>query len=75
MTRLVNGICFDHGLPFVLPPVMAMDSRPTRRTPVTFDGALPTPALDALDADINFDEPEEPAISMGQAFPHWNRLR
>jgi hypothetical protein len=62
---------FDR-VPFVLPPRMAMDGA-ISRAPITFDGALAAPV--ALDAEINFDEPEEPTISMGQAFPHWNRLR
>jgi len=60
-------------VPFVLPPLMAMDSAMRPTSGITYDGALPAPA--AFDAEINFDEPEEPTISMGQAFPNWNRLR
>ena len=66
---------FDR-VPFVLPPLMAMDSALPRVSDITFDGALAAPARRAvLDMDITFDEPEEPSLSMAQAFPQWNRLR
>ena len=49
---------FDR-VPFVLPPLMAMDSAMRPTSGITYDGALPATA--ALDTDITFDdEPEEP---------------
>lgn len=68
----MSRLGFDR-VPFVLPPLMAMDSALPRVSSITFDGALAAPV--ALDAEINFDEPEEPGAPMHLAFPHWNRLR
>ena len=64
---------FDR-VPFVLPPLMAMDSALSPTSGITFDGALPATA--ALDADITFDdEPEEPGMPMSQAFKHFDRIK
>ena len=63
---------FDR-VPFVLPPLMAMDSALPRVSAITFDGALAAPV--ALDAEINFDEREAPGVPMATAFRHWDRIK
>ena len=74
MNRLMLG--YD-SVPFVLPPLMAMDSAMRPTSGITFDGALPTPERrSVLDADITFDdEPENPGIPMSQAFKHFDRIK